>query len=153
MTLREGTTVELRSGDYTLRLEAGGLEVLAGERVLYVNDRPLRVTVKTVAAISEYSGAPYDDVSLSEGAITASGTITVRSGSAFAVTDVWRVAGDGFSVHRDVEVLAAGGEYLSGRPDSPKSFYEAKYRDPRGIVFDLTHTGWAGSAKDVIPKP
>ena len=30
MTLREGTTVELRSGDHTLRVEAGGLEVLAG---------------------------------------------------------------------------------------------------------------------------
>ncbi|MET0671385.1 MAG: VOC family protein [Xanthobacteraceae bacterium] len=51
------------------------------------------------------------------------------------------------------KVLAAGGEYLSGRPESPKSFYEAKYRDPRGIVFDLTHTGWAGSVKDVVPKP
>ena len=51
------------------------------------------------------------------------------------------------------KVLAAGGEYVSGKPTSPKSFYEAKYRDPRGIVFDLTHTGWAGSAKDVVPKP
>jgi len=50
------------------------------------------------------------------------------------------------------KVIAAGGEYLAGRPTSPKSFYEAKYRDPLGIVFDLTHTGWAGAAKDVVAK-
>jgi lactoylglutathione lyase len=50
------------------------------------------------------------------------------------------------------QVVAAGGEYLAGRPTSPKSFYEAKYRDPLGIVFDLTHTGWAGAVKDVAPQ-
>jgi len=49
-------------------------------------------------------------------------------------------------------VVAAGGEYLAGRPTSPNSFYEAKYRDPNGIVFDLTHSGWAGAVKDVVPK-
>lgn len=50
------------------------------------------------------------------------------------------------------KVIAAGGEYLAGRPTSPKSFYEAKYKDPLGIVFDLTHTGWAGAVKDVVPQ-
>jgi lactoylglutathione lyase len=50
------------------------------------------------------------------------------------------------------KVVAAGGSYLAGRPTSPNSFYEAKYRDPLGIVFDLTHTGWAGAAKDVVAK-
>jgi methylmalonyl-CoA/ethylmalonyl-CoA epimerase len=46
------------------------------------------------------------------------------------------------------QVKAAGATYLAGRPDSPKSYYEAKYRDPNGIVFDMTHTGWAGAVKD-----
>jgi lactoylglutathione lyase len=50
------------------------------------------------------------------------------------------------------KVLDAGGTYLAGRPDSPNSYYEAKYRDPLGIVFDLTHTGWVGATKDVVPK-
>lgn len=50
------------------------------------------------------------------------------------------------------KVIDAGGTYLSGRPTSPKSFYEAKYRNPDGVVFDLTHTGWKGAVKDVIPK-
>jgi methylmalonyl-CoA/ethylmalonyl-CoA epimerase len=31
------------------------------------------------------------------------------------------------------------------------SFYEAKYRDPDGVVFDLTHTGWRGAVKEVVP--
>ena len=39
-----------------------------------------------------------------------------------------------------------------GRPTSPNSYYEAKYKDPLGIVFDLTHTGWIGAAKDVVAK-
>jgi methylmalonyl-CoA/ethylmalonyl-CoA epimerase len=49
-------------------------------------------------------------------------------------------------------VTAAGGTYLAGRPTSPNSFYEAKYRDPNGVVFDLTHTGWAGAVKEVLAK-
>src|SRR5262249_77647 len=46
----------------------------------------------------------------------------------------------------------AGATYLEGRPTSPLSFYECKYRDPLGIVFDLTHKGWAGAVKDVVPS-
>ena len=49
-------------------------------------------------------------------------------------------------------VLAAGGSYMTGRPTSANSYYEAKYKDPLGIVFDLTHTGWIGAAKDVVAK-
>jgi lactoylglutathione lyase len=46
------------------------------------------------------------------------------------------------------QVKAAGATYLKGRPESPNSFYEAKFRDPNGIVFDMTHKGWAGAVKD-----
>lgn len=49
------------------------------------------------------------------------------------------------------KVKAAGGSYLAGRPTSPNSYYEAKYQDPLGIVFDLTHTGWKGAVKEVVP--
>jgi methylmalonyl-CoA/ethylmalonyl-CoA epimerase len=48
----------------------------------------------------------------------------------------------------EARAQAAGATYLKGRPDSPKSFYEAKYRNPDGIVFDMTHSGWAGAVKD-----
>ena len=50
------------------------------------------------------------------------------------------------------KVLDAGGAYLTGRPTSPNSYYEAKYRDPLGIVFDLTHNGWVGATKEVVAK-
>ena len=56
------------------------------------------------------------------------------------------------------KVVKAGGSYLAGRPEPTPpgqtadrhSYYEAKYKDPLGIVFDLTHTGWVGAVKDVI---
>jgi lactoylglutathione lyase len=50
------------------------------------------------------------------------------------------------------KVTEAGATYLAGRPTSPNSFYEAKYRAPDGVVFDLTHHGWAGAIKEVTAK-
>jgi len=47
------------------------------------------------------------------------------------------------------QVVDAGASYLGGRPTSPNSFYEAKYKDINGVVFDLTHNGWKGAMKDV----
>jgi lactoylglutathione lyase len=49
------------------------------------------------------------------------------------------------------KVIGAGGKYLAGRPTSANSYYEAKYQDPLGIVFDLTHSGWKGAVKEVEP--
>jgi len=38
----------------------------------------------------------------------------------------------------------AGGKYLMGRPDGPEpnTFYEMKFRDPEGVIVDVTHLGW-----------
>ena len=38
----------------------------------------------------------------------------------------------------------AGGKYLMGRPDGPEpnTFYEIKFRDPQGVIVDVTHLGW-----------
>ena len=45
------------------------------------------------------------------------------------------------------QVEAAGGKYLMGRPDSDAldTFYEEKYRDPNGVIFDISHLGWHGT--------
>jgi methylmalonyl-CoA/ethylmalonyl-CoA epimerase len=52
------------------------------------------------------------------------------------------------------DVEKAGGSYLMGRPDGhPNTFYEVKYQGPDGIVFDLTHSGWRGAVKEVVPAP
>ena len=50
------------------------------------------------------------------------------------------------------QAQGAGATYLAGRPTSPSSFYECKYEGPDGLVFDLTHTGWVGAVKEVVPK-
>ncbi len=52
------------------------------------------------------------------------------------------------------KIEAAGGTYLMGRPeaDSPTTFYEIKYRDPNGVIIDITHLGWGGSVKEVVPR-
>jgi|SRR5262245_46577240 len=50
------------------------------------------------------------------------------------------------------QVEKAGGTHLMGRmDDNPNTFYEVKYTDPNGVVFDLTHSGWKGAVKEVMP--
>ena len=48
------------------------------------------------------------------------------------------------------QVKQAGAVHFQGRPpNTPGSYYEVKYRDPNGIVFDITASGWAGAVKNV----
>lgn len=48
------------------------------------------------------------------------------------------------------QVKQAGAVHFQGRPpNTPNSYYEVKYRDPAGIVFDITASGWAGAVKNV----
>jgi lactoylglutathione lyase len=50
------------------------------------------------------------------------------------------------------QVTDAGASYYMGRADdNPNTYYEVKYKDPNGIVFDLTHSGWKGAVKEVVP--
>ena len=52
----------------------------------------------------------------------------------------------------EVQVKKAGAVHFQGRPpNTPNSYYEVKYRDPSGIVFDITASGWRGAVKDVKP--
>lgn len=46
------------------------------------------------------------------------------------------------------QVLEAGATCIHGIPADHTGFYEAKYKDPDGIVFDLTHSGWPGATKE-----
>jgi methylmalonyl-CoA/ethylmalonyl-CoA epimerase len=45
---------------------------------------------------------------------------------------------------------AAGARYWMGEPVAGGGFYEVKYRDPNGVVVDITANGWGGAAKDVV---
>ena len=50
------------------------------------------------------------------------------------------------------KVEAAGGTYVMGNAsDDANIFYEIKYRDTLGNLFDLTANGWVGAVKEVVP--
>lgn len=52
----------------------------------------------------------------------------------------------------EAQATVAGAVYLRGRPtEATKSNYEVKFRDPTGIVFDLSAGGWKGAVKEVKP--
>lgn len=36
----------------------------------------------------------------------------------------------------------AGGTHLSGEESNTGGFYEIKFRDPNGVIFDINHNGW-----------
>ena len=41
-----------------------------------------------------------------------------------------------------------GGSFFLDLPIEKESlYYEKKYRDPNGIIFDISHNGWVGSKK------
>lgn len=49
-------------------------------------------------------------------------------------------------------VAKAGAVHHHGKPpDRPNSYYEVKYKDPTGIIFDITASGWIGAVKNVKP--
>lgn len=46
----------------------------------------------------------------------------------------------------------AGAKHVMGNASGdPNSFYEIKFRDPMGNIFDITASGWRGAVRDVVP--
>jgi catechol 2,3-dioxygenase-like lactoylglutathione lyase family enzyme len=46
------------------------------------------------------------------------------------------------------KVLEAGAVCIQEPPAEREGIYEAQYRDPAGLVFDLTPSGWPGAEKE-----
>lgn len=46
-------------------------------------------------------------------------------------------------------VSKQGATYFKGDAKEDNSFYEIKYTDPDGTIFDITASGWGGALKDV----
>jgi catechol 2,3-dioxygenase-like lactoylglutathione lyase family enzyme len=67
---------------------------------------------------------------------------------------------DSFGVHHigfwvddaaqaQADATAAGGKWMMGETrEGEGTFYEVKFTDPDGNVFDITHNGWVGARKD-----
>lgn len=100
--------MKLVCGDYTLNFKNGGLEVQKNNKLLYINKRPMFVTVKTVLAVSEFYDKAYSEIAVSGDKIIAKGILTVPSGSEFSFSDVYEATDAGFKVSRNVKVLKAG---------------------------------------------
>src|SRR5258706_9219497 len=50
----------------------------------------------------------------------------------------------------EAQVRASGAVHVAGRaPATPNVHYEVKYRDPDGMIFDLTANGWRGAIKNL----
>jgi len=48
----------------------------------------------------------------------------------------------------EARVTAAGAKYFADLPIEKESlYYEKKYQDPDGIIFDLTPNGWVGTER------
>jgi catechol 2,3-dioxygenase-like lactoylglutathione lyase family enzyme len=47
-------------------------------------------------------------------------------------------------------IEAQGGKYWMGETVEGGGFYEVKYRDPNGVVVDITENGWGGAVKNVV---
>lgn len=45
-------------------------------------------------------------------------------------------------------IETGGGTFFLDLPEEKDSlYYEKKYRDPDGIIFDISHNGWVGASK------
>jgi len=132
ITSRErDTRMELKHGEYALRFQDGGFQVLKRGKPLYYNDRPMFATVKTELAVSEFYDHAYEDVVFAGDRIVAKGVLTVPSGSEFSFEDVYEVAEAGFKIERQVEVRKAAGDlgfatkisFVTTQSSDPREYY------------------------------
>lgn len=100
--------MRLECGSYSVHFLEGGIEVRRNGALLYGNKRPMSVTMKTAFATSEFYEGAYEEITVSGDAVEASGTLAVRSGSAFAFADRYESVDGALKVSRRVAVLEAG---------------------------------------------
>jgi lactoylglutathione lyase len=100
-----------------------------GERVVYMSDGTMNV------ALINRGGRPLG---------------WEKEGLFFGVDHFGMWVDDIKEARRKAE--AAGATYVMGNAsDDANVFYEIKYRDTLGNLFDLTANGWVGAVKDVVP--
>ena len=96
---------------YEMRFENGGVEVYAGEKLLYFNRRPVYALIKTALSITEFYDAPYDAFEQDGGRVIARGVLQSPTGAALSMRDVYEVVGQGFKVSRTTTVLKNVDDY------------------------------------------
>ncbi|NLI60598.1 MAG: hypothetical protein GX375_04105 [Clostridiales bacterium] len=97
--------MKISAGNYTMRFQNGGVEVLKDDSLLYYNKRPMYAFIKTKLSITEFYDAAYEDITEEEGRITAKGVLKSPTGSELAFTDIYESIDSDFKVSRTVTVL------------------------------------------------
>jgi len=69
-----------------------------------------------------------------------------RGGDFVGVHHFGFIVEDVAETRRNIE--AAGGKHWMGEPADGGGFYEVKFHDPDGLVFDITENGWTGASAD-----
>lgn len=103
--------MEIRSDDYTMRFQNGGVEVVKEGKTLYFNKRPLYAFVKTALSITEFYDAPYNEIHEDGRQIIAKGVLSTPTGAELAFLDVYECVSRGFKVNRTVTVLKNVDDY------------------------------------------
>ena len=98
---------ELNIGAYRVRFESGGVFVEKGGKCLYANRRPVYVSVKTYAAILEFSEAPYQSAEETPQGVLARADYATPNGSVIAVCDRYSVEDGALKIARTAEVKKA----------------------------------------------
>lgn len=146
--------MEINSGNYTMRFQNGGLEVLKDGVILYFNRRPIYAFIKTSLSITEFYDAPYDEITIHDGCVTAEGILKSPTGSKLAYCDIYETTGTCFKVNRTVSVLKSVDDYgfaskiafvLAGSDDmheydyfAPANWYrQNEYAKPHVMGYDL----------------
>ena len=105
--------MRLKTGDYELVFENGGVKIEKDGSVLYFNRRPMYFFVKTTMAVTEFFDKAYDEIRKTEDcAVTAEGCFDTPNGSRLELMDVYEVREHGISIARTLTVAEKGGEDL-----------------------------------------
>lgn len=65
----------LKCGMYEISFQQGGVSICKNDKCLYYNQRPIYVSVKTIAAISIFRDEPYEQVESTESGVKAWGIL------------------------------------------------------------------------------
>ena len=55
------------------------------------------------------------------------------------------------TLHPEKKIKENGGDWFMGEMAGDNVYYEMKFSDPNGTIFDITHTGWGGARKEGPP--
>ena len=88
-----------------------GISIDSNKHILYRNDNPVSITVKTKSTACEFYYGSYSSCKETPDGFIAKGIINTPHGSSFEFQDLYQITESGIKLTRKVSVLSAGSEY------------------------------------------